>query len=164
MCATLKMCSKLKICAKLKIKIVMKCLLRIPPGDNFGRNLNYKKLLRILEITDFLQMDSLTSYFQLLLSAKFTKENIHEIANKTETFFVPDLHKKCCVFIREFIPCIEVKKISKTFLQNILLPSLELGLAILLTLPPKLTPILTLGNYSSKVKKFTQSYQKLNFH
>ena len=106
------------------VRVVMKCLLRIP--ENFGRNLGYKKLLRILEITDYLQMDSLTSFFQLLLSAKFTKENIHEIANCTETFHVPDLHKKCCVFIREFIPSIEVAKISKTFLQNILVPSLTL--------------------------------------
>ena len=106
------------------VRVVMKCLLRIP--ENFGRNFGYKKLLRILRITDFLQMDSLTSYFQILLSAKFTKENIHEIANETETFGLPDLHMKCCVFIREFIPSIDVSKISKTFLQNILVPSLKL--------------------------------------
>ena len=38
-----------------------------------------------------------------------------------------------------------------------------LGVTILLTLMPKLTPKLTSGNYSSKVKTFTQKLPKLQF-
>ena len=37
------------------------------------------------------------------------------------------------------------------------------GVTILLTLIPKLTPILRPGNYISKVKAFTLNYQKFDF-
>ena len=98
------------------VKIILENLIEI--SEDLTK-LEIDQVLRLLEITDFLQMESLTKVFEKQISDQLTKENIHDIANSTENFHVPNLNAKCCIFVKEHITDLDLKAFSKTWLKQL---------------------------------------------
>ena len=98
------------------VKIILENLIDFT--DDLAK-LEFGQTLRLLEITDFLQMESLTKVFEEQISNQLTKENIYDIVNYTENFHVPNLNAKCCIFVKENITVLDLKSFSKTWLKQL---------------------------------------------
>ena len=84
------------------------------------QKLEVGQLLRILEIADFLQMESLTKVFEELISNQISKENIYDIVNVTEKFQCPNINTKCCNFVKENITQLDLKLFSRPWLKTLM--------------------------------------------
>jgi len=99
------------------VKIILENLIDI--SEELSK-LEIGQVLRLLEIADFLQMESLTKVFEGQISNQLTKENIYDIVNFSENFHTPNLNLKCCVFAKENITVLDLKPFSKTWLKQLI--------------------------------------------
>ena len=98
------------------VKIILDNLIEI--SEDLAK-LDVVQILKLLEITDFLQMEGLTQVFEDQIAIQMTKENIHDIINFTENLHLPNTHARCNSFVKENIAELDLKLFSRTWLKQL---------------------------------------------
>ena len=99
------------------MKNILDNLIEIIPEDL--AKLDMVQILKLLEVTDFLQIEGLTEVFEDQIPNQITKENIHDIVNVTENLHVPNTHSRCNIFVKENIIELDLKLFSRTWLKQL---------------------------------------------
>ena len=81
------------------VSVILDNLIKTPKFENF----DIYHLMRLLEITDFLQMESFTRFIVLDFNAKLSVKNIVDVISYSQNIHVPELNLGCYKFVKENI-------------------------------------------------------------
>ena len=81
------------------VGVILDNLIKTPNFENF----DIYHLMRLLEITEFLQMESFTHFVVVGIGAKLSAANVLDVINYSQNVHVPELNVGCYRFVKENI-------------------------------------------------------------
>ena len=97
------------------LEITVKSLVSV--NENNLEKLQVDELLKLIIVSDYIQIEDLTKEIEILLMNRLNFENIYDIVGVTEVMNVPNLKSKYCQFIKENVCCLDLKNVPKSILN-----------------------------------------------
>ena len=97
------------------LEITVKSLVSV--NENNLEKLQVDELLKLIIVSDYIQIEDLTKEIEILLMNRLNFENIYDIVGVTEVMNVPNLKSKYCQFIKENVCCLDLKNVPKSILH-----------------------------------------------